>query len=119
MLNVVPLAGEQVSDLEIKPLNLKSKKSTIWRATKSIDRWRHLCFYMGPTSSWRPFGPLDFVLGALQELRPVRQACLRSGPPFVFCVSLCFVLCFVFRFVFCVSFLFFLSRFVFCFSFVF
>ena len=25
MLNLVPLAGEQVSDLEIKPLNLKSK----------------------------------------------------------------------------------------------
>ena len=27
MLNLVPLAGEQVSDLEIKPLNLKNLKN--------------------------------------------------------------------------------------------
>ena len=33
-----------------------------------------------PTSSWRPFGPLDFVLRAPQAFRPVRRACLRSGP---------------------------------------
>ena len=33
-----------------------------------------------PTSSWRPFGPLDFVLRALRALRPVRRARLRSGP---------------------------------------
>ena len=32
-----------------------------------------------PTSSWRPFGPLDVVLRAL---RPVRRARLRPGPPF-------------------------------------
>ena len=36
----------------------------------------------GPTSSWRPFGPLDFVLRALRALRPVCWARLRSGPPF-------------------------------------
>ena len=34
----------------------------------------------GLTSSWRPFGLLDFVLRALRALRPVRQARLRSGP---------------------------------------
>ena len=33
-----------------------------------------------PTSSWRPFGPLDFVLRAL---RPVCWARLSSGPPFL------------------------------------
>ena len=33
-----------------------------------------------PTSSWRTFWPLDFVLRALQALRPVRRARLRSGP---------------------------------------
>ena len=35
----------------------------------------------GPTSSWRPFGPLDFVLRCLRVFRPVRRARLRSGPP--------------------------------------
>ena len=37
----------------------------------------------GPTSSWRPFGPLHFVLRALLALRPVRRARLRSGSPFL------------------------------------
>ena len=32
------------------------------------------------TSSWKPFGPLDFVLLALRALRTVRRACLSSGP---------------------------------------
>ena len=41
---------------------------------------RSLGALRAPTSSWRPFGPLDFVLRALQALRPVRRACLRSGP---------------------------------------
>ena len=35
------------------------------------------------TSSWRPFGPLHFVLRALRALRPVGQTRLRSGPPFL------------------------------------
>ena len=34
------------------------------------------------TSSWRPFGPLDFVLRALRVLRPGRWARLESGPLF-------------------------------------
>ena len=39
MLNLVPLAGEQVSDLEIKPLNLKKSKKTHLKkvGTKEID----------------------------------------------------------------------------------
>ena len=37
MLNLVPLAGEQVSDLEIKPLNLKSKKNH-W--AEALQRFR-------------------------------------------------------------------------------
>ena len=44
---------------------------------------RSLGALQAPTSSWRPFGPLDFVLPALWALRPVCQACLRSGPPFL------------------------------------
>ena len=37
MLNLVPLAGEQVSDLEIKPLNLnlKSLKNTLQKKTQT------------------------------------------------------------------------------------
>ena len=31
-----------------------------------------------PTSSWRPSGPLDFVIRALRALRPVRRARWRS-----------------------------------------
>ena len=30
MLNLVPLAGEQVSDLEIKPLNLNLKSKSLF-----------------------------------------------------------------------------------------
>ena len=44
---------------------------------------RSLGALWAPTSSWRPFGPLDFVLRALRALRPIRQARLRSGPPFL------------------------------------
>ena len=36
-----------------------------------------------PTSSWRPFGPLHFVLHALRALRPVGRARLRSGQQFL------------------------------------
>ena len=41
---------------------------------------RSLGALRAPTSSWRPFGPLDFVLCALRALRLVRRAPLRSGP---------------------------------------
>ena len=44
---------------------------------------RSLGALRAPTSSWGPFGPLDFVLRALRALRPVRWARLRSGPPFL------------------------------------
>ena len=47
---------------------------------------RSLGALRAPTSSWRPFGPLDFVLRALRALRPVRRARLRSGPPFCFTI---------------------------------
>ena len=35
-----------------------------YRTTRSLEALR------APTSSWRPFGPLDFVLRALRALRP-------------------------------------------------
>ena len=44
---------------------------------------RSLGALRAPTSSGRPFGPLDFVLRALRALRPVRWSRLRSGPPFL------------------------------------
>ena len=43
---------------------------------------RSLGALRAPTSSWRPFGPLDFVLRALRALRLVRRARFRSGPLF-------------------------------------
>ena len=55
----------------------KARLSSILYSTRSLGALR------APTSSWRPFGPLDFVLRALRALRPVRWACLRSGPPFL------------------------------------
>ena len=55
-------------------------KSTLGISALSVN-WKYLpTRSVGalrvPTSSWRPFGPLDFVLRAL---RPVRHSCLRSG----------------------------------------
>ena len=41
---------------------------------------RSLGALRAPTSNWRPFRILDFVLCALWALRPVRLARLRSGP---------------------------------------
>ena len=35
-----------------------------------LSSTRNLEALRAPTSSWRPFGPLDFVLRALQALRP-------------------------------------------------
>ena len=49
-------------------------------ALVSILSTRSLGALRAPTSRWRPFGPLDFVLRALRALRPVRQARFRSGP---------------------------------------
>ena len=51
---------------------------------QQISGTRSLGALRGPTStsSWRPFGPLDFVLPALRALRPVCRARLRSGPAF-------------------------------------
>ena len=50
---------------------------TVWSAPDYYSSTRSLGALRAPTSSWRPFGPLDFVLRAL---RPVRRARLRSGP---------------------------------------
>ena len=44
-----------------------------------IFETRSLGALRAPTSSWRSFGPLDFVLCALRTLRPVRRARLKSG----------------------------------------
>ena len=42
------------------------------------DVTRSLGALRAPTSSWRPFGPLYFVLRTHRALRPVRRARLRS-----------------------------------------
>ena len=48
---------------------------------RAVLYWtRSLGALRAPNSSWRPFGPLDFILRALRTLRPVRRARLRSGP---------------------------------------
>ena len=48
---------------------------------KSIqyDITRSLGALRAPTSSWRPFGPIDFVLGALRALR-VAKTCRLCRP---------------------------------------
>ena len=52
-----------------------------WQVWLNYTNTRSLGALRAPTSSWRPFGPLDFVLRALWPLRPVRWARLRSTPP--------------------------------------
>ena len=51
----------------------------VWDNTTYVYT-RSLGALKAPTSSWRPFGPLEFVLCALLALRAVRRARLRSGP---------------------------------------
>ena len=55
----------------------QSEHKVHYKMTRSLGALR------APTSSWRPFGSLDFVLRALRALRLVRRARLRSGPPFL------------------------------------
>ena len=43
---------------------------SILRFKKKHKQTRSLGALRDPTSSWRPFGPLDFVLRALRALRP-------------------------------------------------
>ena len=44
--------------------------SVATQSTRKILPTRSLGALRAPTSSWRPFGPLDFVLRALRALRP-------------------------------------------------
>ena len=71
------------------PLGIKwiSKYKNTWRricANFSYFLTRSLAALGAPTSSWRPFEPLDFILRALRALRPVRRARLMSGSPFFY-----------------------------------
>ena len=52
-------------------------KSHHMMITRSVGALRN------PTSSWRPFGPLDFVLRALRPLRPVGWPAPPCIPLFV------------------------------------
>ena len=63
----------------LSPSQLESQKNFFgfYIVSRSLGALRAL------TSSWRPFGPFDFVLRALRALRPVRWARLRSGLPFL------------------------------------
>ena len=65
---VVEVGGAELRPLSPLLLQILVPPRALYVITRSL------------TSSWRPFGPLDFVLRALQALSPVRQARLRSGP---------------------------------------
>ena len=56
----------------------KASLAAMWAVPICITR--SLGALWAPTWSWRPFGPLDFILRALRALRTVRWARLRSGP---------------------------------------
>ena len=66
MVNYKQIAGQRYFlDFELaqdSPPRPKRKK--LYKNTRSLGALR------APTSSWRPFGPLDFVLCALRALRP-------------------------------------------------
>ena len=49
---------------------------------KVISETRSLGALRAPTSRWRPFGPLDFVLRALRALRPCDPRKVDQHPPF-------------------------------------
>ena len=42
----------------------------LWNALEILHTTRSLGALRAPTSNWRPFGPFDFTLCALQALRP-------------------------------------------------
>ena len=58
--------------VKVKIYDILQDKPLLW--TRSLGALQ------APTSSWRPFWPLDFVLCAFRALRTVRRARLRSGP---------------------------------------
>ena len=49
--------------------NHQLNQTRVWPIFK-YDQTRSLRALRAPASSWRPFGPLDFVLHALRALRP-------------------------------------------------
>ena len=64
-----------------------SLTSNILYDTRSLGALR------APTSSWRPFGPLDFILRALRALRPVRLPALPCIPFFLFFLLVVYIFC--------------------------
>ena len=71
LLHPFPTQTDETSNKRQNPLSVS--KIMEWQISKT----RSLGALRAPTSSWRPFGPLDF---ALRVLRPVRRARLMSGP---------------------------------------
>ena len=67
--------GRNILPAELLLLNTKAtKRSCFWVPGRRIRTKYRITRSLGalraPTSSWRPFGPLDFVLRALRALRP-------------------------------------------------
>ena len=74
----------QSRELPPRPRDRESmKRQQSVEVNISYSLTRSLGARLAPTSSWRPFGPLDFVLRALWAHRLLRWARLRSGPPFL------------------------------------
>ena len=65
-----------LANWKLRLADWKSESANYW-LTRSLGALR------APTSSWRPFRPLDFVPRALRPLGPVCRAPLRSGLPFL------------------------------------
>ena len=62
---------------EVEPRNIDDYRQV--GAWYKYIQTRSLGALRAPTSSWRPFGPLDLVLRALRALRPVRL----PAPPYI------------------------------------
>ena len=73
------------SSYQWKPLPARSLPSSLSQnldllTPSVIYSTRSLGALQAPTSSWRSFGPLNFILRALRALRTVHRARLRLGP---------------------------------------
>ena len=70
MVRITWLPGRQILGLKKTLLLINIQVTNMALGYRLYDYTRSLGALRAPTSSWTPFGPLDFVLRALRALRP-------------------------------------------------
>ena len=70
MVRITWLPGRQILGLKKTLLLINIQVTNMALGYRHYDYTRSLGALRAPTSSWTPFGSLDFVLRALRALRP-------------------------------------------------